>query len=181
MSGSKYEAMPRYQHVSAQVGRKVLVCSGVTRDYSAEGRQRLASTVDVFDPHSELWEPRQTKGEPPVPGVRLAASATINDDLFTYGGKDASGSVLDSLHRLDTQTYHWYKLSPRNAKEESPMAKFGAGMIACGDNLALFGGYGVPRGPTQPGSSFIKHAKSVDGSGCSNEFHIYHIKEGMHL
>jgi len=59
------------------------------------------------------------------------------------------------------------------------MAKFGAGMIACGDNLALFGGYGVPRGPTQPGSSFIKHAKSVDGGGCTNEVHIYHTKEGM--
>lgn len=172
--------MPRYDHVSAQVGTKVLVYSGGTQDRSEQSNQRLASVVEVFDPRRELWEAKRTTGELPTPGLYSAASALLNDDLFTYGGLDGKGYEVASLHRLDTKTYHWFKLSPENAKEEAPMAKFGAAMIACGEDLALFGGHGFPRGPTQPGSSLVKDTRYSDGSGWTNEFHIYHFNEGMY-
>ena len=57
------------------------------------------------------------------------------------------------------------------------MPKIGCGMISFGDSLGVFGGYGLPRGPTEP-QSFIK---STDGRGWTNEFHIYHLKEGVFI
>ena len=47
-------------------------------------------------------------------------------------------------------------------------------MVAFGSYLGVFGGYGKPQGPTQPGS-FIN---SIFSEGWTNEFHIYHLKEG---
>ena len=57
------------------------------------------------------------------------------------------------------------------------MPKAGYGMIAFGNGLGVFGGYGVPREPTEP-QSFIKDTRSTDGSGWTNEFHIYNLSEG---
>ena len=42
------------------------------------------------------------------------------------------------------------------------MPKAVCGMIAFGDCLGVFGGYGIPREPTQPGS-FIKNNNYTDG------------------
>ena len=60
------------------------------------------------------------------------------------------------------------------------MPKAGCGMIAFGDCLGVFGGYGIPRGPTQPGS-FIKNNNYTDGGGWTNEFHLYNLTDGMGL
>ena len=170
------EPMPRYYHTSAEVGNKVFVYSGRTRDYSQQTKQRLASVVEVFDPRREAWETKTTKGESPFLGARGAAGASVGDDLFLYGGLDGEMKWMRSFYRLDAKTYHWYTMIPQ---DEAPMAKFSAGMIAYGDNLALFGGYGLPHGPLQRGSSFIKNTMYPDGRGWTNEFHIYHTKEGM--
>ena len=56
------------------------------------------------------------------------------------------------------------------------MKKSGSGMVAFGDCLGVFGGYGEHQGPTQPGS-FIKH--NGISFGWTNEFHVYHLKEGQ--
>jgi len=112
--------------------------------------------------------------------VRAMASASFGDDFFMYGGLFYPGKYVKSLLRLDTKTYRWSELSgPRNSKATSPMAKSGASMVACGDNLALFAGYGIPDGPAQPGSSFLKSAGYTDGRGSTNEFHIFNLKQGM--
>ena len=175
------EPLPRADHVSAQVGSKVLVYSGWIQDRSEQNTHRLASAVEVFDTRTELWETKQTTGEMPAPGLYYAASASLNEDLYTYGGVYGKRHKVNSLHRLDTKTYHWYQLSPRNAKEESPMTKDRAGMIACGGNLALFGGRCLPHGPAQPKSSLVKDPKRTDGGGWTNEFHIYCPREGISL
>ena len=97
-----------------------------------------------------------------------------------YGGLFYPGKWVKSLHRLDTKTYRWSELSgSRDVKADTPMAKSSAGMIAYGDNLALFGGYGLPHGPAQPGSSVVKSAGFTNGRGLTNEFHIFHLKQGM--
>ena len=54
------------------------------------------------------------------------------------------------------------------------MPKIGCGMIAFRNSLVVFGGYGRPRGPTEP-QSFIK---DVGGRGWTNEFHIFNLSEG---
>ena len=175
-----YRPKPRCLHTSAQVGSKVIVYSGVTVDDTVEKRKRLASMVEVFHPHSEHWEAKQSNGQTPAPGLRGAASAVVNDQLYSYGGKDGDDNFLHSLHQLSAKTYEWRGLNAKGPA--SPMPKWGAAMVACGDGLALFGGYGVPRGPTQrAGSSFIKNTSKSDGrAGWTNEFHIYHLNEGTH-
>ena len=174
-SSAKYEPLPRYSHVSQTVGSKVPVQGGVTKDFSETSREHLASVVETLDPYSELWEQRQVKGDAPSPGIYLAASASVNDDLFTFGGFDGE-NLFNTLHRLDTKTWRWCRLSPQNA-DGAPMPKIGSGMMRFRDNLVVFGGYGIPRGPTEP-RSFLKNTSVTDGGGCTNEFHIYHLKEG---
>ena len=56
------------------------------------------------------------------------------------------------------------------------MKKEGSGMAAFSDCLGVFGGFGTPQGPTQPGS-FIKSSGSSEG--WTNEFHVYHLKTGL--
>ena len=176
-SPAKYEPLPRFDHVSQSVGSKVLVQGGRTKDFSEKSRQHLSSVVETFDPYSELWEQRQVEGDAPSPGTHLAASASLHDDLFTFGGTD-DRNFFNGLHRLDTKTWRWCQLSPQNA-EGAPMPKLGCGMISFGECLGVFGGYGIPQGPTEP-QSFIKHTRFTDGRGWTNEFHIYHLKEGVY-
>ena len=178
-SRSKYQPTPRFLHASAQIGREILVYSGLTKEYPVEKRQHWASVVELFDPYREEWRIEKTTGEPPIPGLWIAAFASVHDDLFIYGGSDRCGgdNVVSSFHRLDTKTYHWSELAPQNDQEQPPMAKGAAAMVACGDTLALFGGKGLPQSPLQPGSSFIEES---GGAGYTNEFHIYHQKKGAY-
>ena len=170
-SRAKYEPLPRYFHVSQSVGNIVLVQGGWTKNFSEESRQHLTSIVEAFDLYSELWEQRQVEGDAPSPGTYLAASASFHDDLFTFGGLDGR-NYFNTLHRLDTKTWRWCQLSPQNA-EGAPPPKCGCGMILFGDSLGVFGGY-----TTEP-QSFIKNTRFTDGSGWTNEFHIYYLKKGM--
>ena len=178
-SSAKYEPLPRFCHVSQSVGSKVLVQGGRTKDFSEKSRQHLSSVVETFDPYSELWEQRQVEGDAPSPGTYAAASASLHDDLFTLGGLYDREKELNTLHRLDTKTWRWCQLSPQNA-EGAPMPKCACGMISFGDSLGVFGGHGLPRRLTEP-RSFIKDTRCTDGSGWTNEFHIYHLKEGVFI
>ena len=174
--GRRQEPMPRIWHTSWQAGSKVLVQGGLTHDLSEKNKRQLSSIVDSFDLYTELWQQKEVTGEAPPLGVYAAASASVDDDLFTFGGYDGS-ELCNTLHRLKDGS-QWIELCPQNRSPESPMAKSTAGMVAFRGNLALFGGYGIPHGPTQPGSSFIKNANST--IGWTNEFHIYDLQNGMY-
>ena len=177
-SSAKYEPLPRFCHVSQSVGSKVVVQGGRTKDFSDKSRQHLSSVVETFDPYSELWEQRQVEGDAPSPGTFGAASASLHDDLFSFGGLDGREKELNTLRRLDTKTWRWCQLSPQSA-EGAPMPKFACGMISFGHSLGVFGGHGIPRGPIEP-RSFIRNTSYTDGSGWTNEFHIYRLKEGVY-
>ena len=72
----------------------------------------------------------------------------------------------------------WAQLSEEGASgHNSPAQKTGCQMICFGrDKLALVGGYGLPLNPNQPGATFMKDTKRTDGSGCSNEIHVFDLK-----
>jgi len=176
LSGRRQEPMPRIWHTSWQAGSKVLVQGGLTHDPSEKNKRHLSSIVDSFDLYTELWQPKEVTGEAPPLGVYAAASVIVNDDLFAFGGYDGS-EHCNTLHRSKDGS-QWVELCPQSKSLKSPMAKATAGMVAFSGNLALFGGYGKPHGPTQPGSSFIKKANST--VGWTNEFHIYNLKDGMY-
>ena len=101
------------------------------------------------------------------------------DSLYWFGGNDGN-SFYNSLHRLDPTTLKWREIQPLN-KADGPMRKIGCGMVSFRDQLAMFGGYGIPTGPTQPQTMFTKDVNynSTDGRGWSNELHVFTIKEGM--
>ena len=177
-SAAKYEPLPRFSHVSQSVGSKVVVQGGRTKDFSEKTQQHLTSVVETLDPYSELWEQRQVEGDAPSPGTYAAANTSINDDLYTFGGYDGR-AYFNTLHKLDTKTWHWCQLSPQNA-EGAPMPKAGCRMISIKDSLVVFGGLGRPGGPAEP-RSFMKDTRDTDGSGWTNELHIYHLKEGVRV
>ena len=171
-ASADYEPLPRYRHISGRVGSLAVVQGGRTEDFSEERKQHLSSVVEIFDPYSESWEQRQVEGNAPSPGTYSAASASLHDDLFSFGGWD-DRDYFNNVHRLDTKTWCWSQVSPQNA-DGAPMPKYGCGMIAFRNSLVVFGGYGVPQGPTEP-QSFINGG---GGLGWTNEFHIYNLLEG---
>ena len=174
---ANYEPLPRFNHVSGRVGSKIVVQGGRTKYFSEESKQHLSSVVEIFDPYSESWEQRQVEGNAPSPGAYIAASASLHDDLFSFGGWDGRGDhFFNTVHRLDTKTWCWSQESPQNA-DGAPMPKSGCGMIAFRNSLVVFGGYGVSQGPTET-QSFIKNTSYTNGIGWTNEFHIYDLPEG---
>ena len=175
-ASADYEPLPRRYYISGRVGSLAVVQGGRTEDFSEESNQHLSSVVEIFDPYSESWEQRQVEGNAPSPGTYAAASASLHDDLFSFGGLDESENYFNTVHRLDTKTWCWSQVSPQNA-DGAPMPKTGCGMIAFRNILVVFGGYGVPQGPTEP-QSFIKDTDYADGRGYTNEFHIYNLSEG---
>ena len=90
-----------------------------------------------------------------------------------YGGLDGS-AFHDCLYLLDTESRKWRQLSSCG-----PMRKAGSEMIAYGKKLVIFGGYGIPSGPTQPGAQFIEDLTETDGRGWTNEIHIFDLEEGV--
>ena len=172
-----YEPIPREYHISAQVASKVLVYSGRTQDKSVQSRERLQSVVEVYDPHTEQWEAHQCTGKAPVQGLYNTASVS-SDVLYTYGGRDGDRNLVNSMHQLNFKTYSWSIRSPRNENGGLPMSKCGTAMAACGNDLALLGGFGLLCAPIQSRSSFMKKY-TLDNSGWTNEFHTYDLREGM--
>ena len=117
---------------------------------------KLASKIQTFDPYTELWKSKQVGGEIPPAGVGGAASAVLNNDLLT-----------NDLHRLDTGTLYWHKLSPQNP-HKGPMPKTGCGMIAFGNSLGVFGGCTTP------------DSKLYAMEGRTNEFHLFDLNIGIY-
>ena len=53
-------------------------------------------------------------------------------------------------------------------------------MYVDGDKLAVIGGYGCPGdGPIQPGSLFIPNERFTDGTGWTNEVHVFNVSSSM--
>ena len=172
-----YEPSPRFSHGAAPVGGKYYLWGGRVQDFSGSGRRKLASTIEIFDPYLEAWKKHPTTGVPP-PGLYAGACTSLLDSLYWFGGRDDS-LFYNSLHKLGTTTLEWRELQHLNPAD-GPMKMFGCGMVSfLQDQLAVFGGYGVSTGPTQPGATFIKSTKFTDGSGWSNELHVFNITEGM--
>ena len=173
-----YEPSPRWGHYAAPVGGRCLLWGGRVPHFSASGRKKLASTVDIFDPYLEVWEQQATSGVSP-PGLLDGVCASLLGQLYSFGGHNGA-SFRNSLHTLDPTSLEWSELRVLN-QADGPMRKYGCGMVSYnGDRLALFGGYGIPTGPTQPGATFTEDTSyTTDGRGWSNELHIFNVNEGM--
>ena len=157
----------------------MFLSGGRTRDFHKD-KSSLLSTVQCFDVYAETWRERPVEGAPP-PGIYNGASASSGQCLYIFGGLYGS-AWHNSLHQLDTSsaTLNWTQLSTPDSSS-GPMKKSRCGMIAYGNHLVVFGGYGYPScGPTQPGAEFVKDDRYTDGRGWSNELHVFDVMEGEH-
>ena len=184
LASDLYEPNPRFQHVASSVcdgPGQLIVWGGETSEfYSNDGRIQLASVVEQFDIHSEVWCQRGTGGTP-HPGLSDTAYTSFGNRLFMYGGycDDMFSSFSGALSCLDLTTLTWSQLSLAGGTAWGPMRKIACGVVHFHhDKLAVIGGYGILTGPTQPGSSFIGNTKFTDGRGWMNEIHVFDISQG---
>ena len=171
-----YEPLPRLGHRAIPIGRKLYMWGGYIQDWSERSRKKLASVVETFDPYLEVWEQQSTTGVPP-PGLIDGAFTAIGESMYSYGGTDG-WFWYNTLHHLDTTRWQWREVQVHNPSE-GPVKKYGCAIISYdGDKLVLIGGCGIPTGPIQPGSTFIKDRRFTDGRGWTNELHLFHLREG---
>ena len=175
----KYKPAPRYLHTAEAVGCRTVLYNGMIQDLPGRSISRFASNVNIFNHALEQWEEKELTGDTLSRPLRGAASASLGSSFYFFGGHDCS-VYNNNLFRISCQDngYQCSKLSSSvdAGPSSCPMPKFGAGLIAFGDSLGVFGGFGTPNGPIQPGSSFIN---SSDSRGWTNEFHVYNLKEGI--
>ena len=155
-----------------------MIFAGYTDDFH-KSKKGLSSTVEVFDQYLEQWRALKTTGSPPKALCYGACCCTPTGDLYVYGGSDGS-SYQGGLYKLamnSGDSLEWSELSVES-DPNGPMRKCSCRMV-CFHNkkLAVIGGKGIPHGPPQPGSTFIKNERYTDGTGYTNEIHFYDIEE----
>ena len=173
-----YQPAPRAWHRAAPIGDRLYMWGGHTEDFSESSRRTLASVVEIYDPYLEAWQQEATTGVPP-PGLYDGGCTSVHKSLLWYGGEDDK-SYFGTLHQLNTVTLNWEELHQNTPQGPSPMAKSLCGLVSFqGNKAVLYGGYGIPTGPTQPGSTFIRNTRYLDDSGWIDEFHLFDLQEGM--
>ena len=143
-------------------------------------RRELSRQVEVYDCYSKTWIQRKTTGTPP-PGLFNGACTSIKNKLYSYGGGyDGDSQYTGTLSQLDTSTMEWKLLT----SDIGPMKKQGAGMIAlneCEQCFSIGWMMGSPHLPPSQDLHSLVNSNSSDGSGWTNEFHIFNISNGMLL
>ena len=175
---------PRFLHYSGAVGGQCVVFAGYTEDFLSS-KVELSSTIEVFDQYLEQWRQLKTTGSPPKGLYYGCCSTTVTGDMYVYGGHDG-GNYCGGLYKLvmtdsEDQKLKWSQLSVES-NQSGPMRKAGCGMVYLRNKkkLAIIGGLGIPHDhrPPQQGSTFIKNVGFTDGSGFTNEIHLFDIKAG---
>ena len=150
---------------------------GRTQDFLRGVDDKLKSTVNVFDPYLETWQEQHTTGVPPR-GLYGGAAVAHSTSLYSFAGVDGIARH-NSLHVLDIDTLVWKEISMTT---NVPMPKSECGMVFFATHhLATIGGYGHPTQAIQAGSSFHKRPDLTDGSGWTNEFHVFDVTEGKQI
>lgn len=168
----EFEPPPRWGHFSAPINGYLYVWGGRTENFSSAEQNEAQSTLYILDPYLESWEKKIFDGSH-HPGVYSGACASTGQNLYLFGGHD--GDICrSSLYQFNTKTLKWTEL----VADEGPMGKTGCRMIIFDGKLLIFGGYGIPSGPTQPESEFIENNRFTDGRGWTNELHSFNLKEG---
>ena len=105
-----YEPSPRFAPFAAAVDGKFYVWGGATKDSSWKSKD-FASTVEIFDPVTEVWTSSTVKGESPPLALFDGVSASMDNCLYIYGG--CSTRVYNnSPYKLDVHTLEWTILPP---------------------------------------------------------------------
>ena len=163
-----YEPKPRLYLYAGVVGGETFVFGGKTADFH-ETKEKLSTTIEVFDQYLEQWRQLKTSGSPPKGLYAGGCCVSPSGDLYVYGGSDGS-TRHGGLYKLSS--LKWSLLGESDM--HGPMRKSGCEMVCFNKSkVAIVGGYGPPPTSLQPGASFIKDKRYTDGEGWTNEVHIF--------
>ena len=176
MGSEMREPHPRFWHSASSVQGKVYVRGGSTPQFDTdEGKRELAATIEEYDPINQVWHQLKTTGAF-HPGLSAVACTAFGDYLYAYGGSDGS-ELYAVLSELNIKTLVWRQLSIEAL--DGPMRKDAGGIVYFDTNkLVVIGGYADPCGRIQQGSTFVVNEYFNDGSGWTNEFHVFDIVKG---
>ena len=179
MPQGRYEPRSRFWHFAAAVDGFIYIRGGNTSNFNSF-KLELARTLEQFDPLNDVWRKLTTRGAL-HPGLSAVACASFGGYLYTFGGFDGE-KLHSTLSQLDLITLEWSQLSPEE-EVNGPMRKDACGMVLFDDSkkLAVIAGYALPTGPIQPGSTFVPNELFADGTGWTNEFHVFDISAGDHI
>ena len=170
MASSVYEPSPRFEHSSVQVEDNAYLWGGLTQDSSR------SEVINIFDSYVEIWKERSTTGVPPL-GQYNGSFTVVGSNLYYFGGHDGR-NFFSSVHELQLRNLEWNEIVQSNTAE-GPLPKYGYGMVAYQQQLAVIGGYSsAPTGHLQSGAEFIKSI-NYPGQGWNNQFHLFSVKEGV--
>ena len=167
-----YEPKPRYRHYAASAGVRgqIVVFAGITADIF-KNKEKLSSHIEVFDNYLEQWTSVKTTGSLPKGLYGGGCCVSSSGELFVYGGHYTS-TFCGAVYKLSSLR-KWEQLSAES-DANGPMKKVDCGLVCFMETkIAVIGGYGLPHGPSQPGSSFVKDESSTDDRGWTNEIHIF--------
>ena len=173
------EPEPRFGARGTAIHNRFFIYCGWMQSFRGLSLRDLPHTfqVETFNADTTKWTQMATTGPNP-PGLWDSACTSIGSKLFSYGGWSGK-SHTDALCELDTTTMQWRQLQPLNPSE-GPMKKQDARMIALSSNmLCVIGGWGIPSGTIHPASKFTKDSRFSDGSGWTNEVHVYNTETSM--
>ena len=166
-----YEPKPRFDSLAVAVDGQCVVFAGRTADFD-KTKGELSRTVEVFDQYLEKWKALKTTGSPPKGLFACGSCVSPSGDLYAYGGCDGLDRC-GGLYKLSS--LKWSQISAES-DPKGPMKKSNCGMIYFKENkIAVIGGLGVPRGPLQPGASFVETIGIH--IGWTNEIHVFDTKK----
>ena len=113
----------------------------------------------------------------PLDSTKDPSQWWVYSNLYYFGGNDGR-KYFSSVHELGLSNLEWNEIMESNTAG-GPLPKWGCGMVASQQQLAVIGGFGsAPTGPLQSGAEFIK-STNYPGKGWNNEFHLFSIREGV--
>ena len=164
------EPPPTWGHSSAVVDGELYVYGGATEHIF---RRYEELPIYTFNQFTETWLTRLSAGKIPF-GLLYGACTSLDHYIYHYGGSHSGSDgkiwMCDTLHRLDTNLLEWSQLL------SGPTKKDGSSIISFQDQLAVFGGYGLPK---ELGVKFAKDERFRAG-GWTNELHLFDLKEGIY-
>ena len=163
---SQHEPVGRWGHCSAIVDGKQYTYGG----HCGVGGSPTLTTVNIFDPTTELWQQIPTSGEPP-PGFWGPSCCVIGPQLFHFGGHDGS-NLYNTIHSLNMTDLSWSATTSTHT-QGAPMCKISSGILVYANNLVVSGGYGVLLELSDP-DKCVPHPES-EGRGWTNEVHCFHV------
>ena len=120
-----------------RAGLSVTACKGtiwaIGGNSMIYGDQRIVDRVEVYDPHSDTWEPGPALPRP----IQGPTVVTHGDLIYLTGGSsntDPQRQFRDETYVLDPDVGRWEPLAP------VPTARESSGATVLGDQIYTFGG-----------------------------------------